>query len=167
MRYRLESPFDNTQYPDSPEAVPGRDAVRLAVVAFQYAEPQVTLTVRAHFQLPLDVTLRYRDPEEAFVLVVHDAAQRDGFVLRTVNTFIEYPAGERDGPNLRGEPPTPFPGRGSLAAETYGGGWISFRLSFASPRPAMRPSVYLYLVLENYVSNVAALDLPDQRVVYP
>jgi hypothetical protein len=38
-------------------------------------------------------------------------------------------------------------------------------VSFQAAPPVHRPSVFLYLVLENYVSNVVGLDLVDCRAI--
>lgn len=157
-------PFDYNEYPDSPPQEVSRAMIKLAVPELAYAEPKVTLLFRATFQVSLDMSNRYRRLGDALALVIHDVDQRSAVSVRTFNSFITY-SEEDSGPNQLAEPPLPFPGRGDPYAAVPAGGWVSTQVTFSTPRPRTRPSVYLYLVLENYVSNVVGLDLLEPRVI--
>lgn len=166
MEITLEAPINFFPTPNSPEAEAGREAIRMAVGGVSFDAGRVQLTASAHAQIPLSVGRRYRRLKDAFVLVVNDVEHADGGVLLLKNDFIEYARGE-DGPNQIEEPELPMPGRGSLSSEGFQGVWLTFTVSFpcATAIPRYRPSAYLYLVLENHVSNVVGLDLIDKKAV--
>jgi hypothetical protein len=113
--------------------------------------------------VPYDVAARYQNVNEAVSLVINDIDQHDGFAVRTFNDFIEW--AEPRGVHARSPPPLPLPPRGDPHAQTYEGGAINGVVTFQAATPIHRPSVFLYLVLENYVSNVVGLDLVDVRPV--
>jgi hypothetical protein len=161
----LEARFSYLGQPESPEIELGKESIRLAVSALSYTQGRVTFKFHARFVFPLEVAERYRHIQEALVLIVHDVDQRDGFAMPTFNDFITYPEGSRDGPNMLTPPALPLPPRGAPVSNHGGGGWVNGAISFASPPPKLRPSIYTYLVLENYVSNVLAFDLVDQKVL--
>jgi hypothetical protein len=52
-----------------------------------------------------------------------------------------------------------------LAANDFRGAYVNGVVSFQGVPPVHRPSVFLYLVLENYVSNVIGLDLVAGRAL--
>jgi hypothetical protein len=167
MEHEPLYPFSYNEDEYSPAIELGRDAIKVATSGFSYDGEEVSLNVHLSYSFPTSLALRYRNVAEALVIVVHDVGQRGGFALRAKNDFvgIHYPPGTRMTPNLVSDPALPIPGRGDLESDSYTGGWASGGFKFASPYPALRPSVYLYVVLENYVSNVIALDLVEQRVL--
>lgn len=167
MDIKLRSPIGFFPGPSSPEVVHGKEAIRIAVTRVSAAAGWVEIDLAATFSLPESVGERYRHLPESFVLVVNDVEQVDGAALRLENAFIEYAPTENDGPNQIREPDLPMPGRGGLQAQGFQGGWINLFAAVSSPVgvPRYRPSVYLYLVLENYVSNVIGLDLVDQKAI--
>ncbi|HZH13607.1 MAG TPA: hypothetical protein VE057_04505 [Archangium sp.] len=156
-------PFSFEESPDSPLLQEGQEPIRLAVTALQYTDGRVELELHATYMLPVDVAMRYGNLNEAWVVVVNDVDQRDGFAVSTFNDFVEF--AEPRGPNLQSPPPLPLAPRGSMQSSGFQGGWVNGAMTFQAAPPAHRPSVYLYMVLENYVSNVVGLDLFDQRVV--
>lgn len=168
MEITLETPINFFPTPNSPELEAGKQAIALGVgdLSFDAGTVQIVGSVRA--QIPLSAATRYRRLKDAFVLVVNDVEQADGGALLLKNDFIEY-AREGEGPNQMDEPALPMPGRGNLEGEGFQGVWLTFTVSFpcAVLIPRYRPSVYLYLVFENYVSNVVGLDLVDKKVVHP
>jgi len=52
-----------------------------------------------------------------------------------------------------------------LSAGKFRGAFVNGVVSFQVVPPIHRPSVFLYLVLENYVSNIIGLDLVAGRAV--
>ena len=167
MEIEPRTPFGFAPHAGSPEIAAGKEAIRLAISRVSFEAGTVELDVSASFLFPDAIASRYRDVEESMVLVVHDIEQADGGALLARNTFIEFPPGERDGPNQLAEPPLPMPGRGSLASEGYQGAWLNVTVAFpcAVAVPRYRPSVYVYLILENYVSNVIGIDLVDKKSI--
>jgi len=151
--------------PDSPPLEPGKESIRLAVPTVQLTGGTVQLDFRASYMLPKEVADRYENFHEAMVLVLNDLDQRDGAALRMFNAFIDFPRQEEPERNMITPPALPLPPRGSLQAEVYRGGWLNGSLSFSAPNPVHRPSVFLHLVLENYVSNSVGLDLIAQAAV--
>ncbi|MCC6552291.1 MAG: hypothetical protein IT372_04615 [Polyangiaceae bacterium] len=165
MDWSLLFPFSYNPDDHSPEVAIGREAIRVAADTLRHDGERVSFHVHIAFMLPSRVALRYRALEEAMVIVVRDVDQRAGLSVRTANTHVRYPPGARDGPNQVSEPALPIPGRGDLASDGYSGGWVSGGIELAAPLPAIRPSIFLHVVLENYVSNVLALDLLDGEVI--
>ncbi|MEP7126474.1 MAG: hypothetical protein ABJE95_36420 [Byssovorax sp.] len=167
MELTLKSPIGFFPDAGSPEVEAGKEAIRLTISRVAFAQGQVEIDLAALFYLPIAVADRYHHVEEALVLVVNDLEQADAGAILMVNTFIEYPAGSRDGPNQIEEPALPMPGRGSLVSEGFRGSWLNVTVGFpcASPIPRYRPSAWVYLVLENYVSNVVGLDLVSKTAV--
>jgi hypothetical protein len=165
VQYVLDNPFSGDMYPDSPDVDVGKECIRLAVPELSFSAGHVSITFRSRYLFPHELADRYQRAGEAMVLVVNDVEQRDGFSVRTSNDFITYPDGVREGPNLLKDPPLPFPGRGDPRSGVHRGGWMSGWVSFGVLTPVLRPSVFLYLILENHVSNVVALDLVDQRAL--
>jgi hypothetical protein len=162
MKYEV-LPFGLTSNPVMPTAEVGKESIRLAVGTLIHSEGQVELEFLANVMLPADVGMRYRSLSEALVLVVNDIDQHDGFAVRTSQDFIRWADG--GSANLISPPALPLPPRGSLKSEGYQGGYASGAVSFQVVPPVHRPSVFLYMVLENYVSNVIGLDLVANRAI--
>ena len=167
MDYRPRYPFSYTESPETPPLEVGRESIRMAVGKLDYAEPDGELTLFLRYSFPTEVWSRYRRFHEALVIVCHDIDQQSGFAQRTQSDFIHihYPPGARDDVNLVAAPPLPLAGRGDPRSDSYSSGFISFGFTFRAPRPRLRPSVFLYAVLENYVSNRLGIDLVDRRVI--
>ena len=106
-------------------------------------------------------------PTGTAISVVTDVEQRDGFALRTVNTeFVKYPPGQ--GPpddNLKSSPDLPLAPHPPASAESLEGGVLNGVIWFETVHPIHRPSAFLYLVLENYLSNTVGLDLIGQKAI--
>jgi hypothetical protein len=167
MNYNIQ-PFDWRQTPQSPPMDPHKESIRLVVTEVRYADHLVQLEFHASFRFPDPVAARYKDLGTALVLVLTDVDNHDGFAVRTIDDFIKYEPGA--GPpedNLKAAPPLPLAPRGDpSAASSYTGGYLNGGIAFESKQdPTHRPSVFLYLVLENFFSNVVGLDLVDQRAV--
>ncbi|WP_342376809.1 hypothetical protein NVS55_36320 [Myxococcus stipitatus] len=162
MKFEAQ-PFGYSHDPASPEVQLGQENIRLVVSTFTVKDGQVELEFHATAMFPFDVGLRYHSLAEGLVLVVNDVDQRDGFTLRTYNDFIRF-ADDRT-VNLTSLPALPLPPRGEPKAASYQGAYVNGVVSFQTVPPVQRPSVFLYLVLENYVSNVVGLDLVTGRAV--
>lgn len=162
MKYEVQ-PFGHRSDPAMPTIEVGKESIKLAVTTLIHSEGRVELEFHAQAVLPVDVAMRYRKLSEALVLVVNDIDQHDGFAVRTYNDFIRW-ADDRT-VNLISPPALPLPPRGSLKSEGYRGGFVNGVVSFQTVPPVHRPSVFLYLVLENYVSNVVGLDLVANRAI--
>jgi hypothetical protein len=156
-------PFGYSHDPASPAVELGKESIRLVVSAFNLSEGQVELEFHATAMFPTGVGMRYRSLGEGLVLVVNDVDQRDGFAIRTYNDFIKFEDDRTD--NLLSPPALPLPPRGMVKAPDYRGAYVNGVVSFQTAPPMHRPSVFLYLVLENYVSNVVGLDLVASRVI--
>jgi len=162
MKYEVQ-PFGYSHHPDMPDVVLGKESIRLTVTEWVCTEGRVELQFHASAMFPDDVANRYLAVEEGLVLVVNDVDQHDGFAVRTYNSFIRF---EQDRTvNLKAPPALPLPPRGSLKSNVFEGGFVNSVVSFQAAPPVHRPSVFLYLVLENYVSNVVVLDLVDCRAI--
>lgn len=162
MKYHAQ-PFGYSSSPDTPTLELGKENIKLAVSKFIYAEGKLELEFHAKAMFPTDVAMRYRSVGEALVLVVNDVDQHDGFAVRTYNSFIRW-ANDRT-VNLTSPPALPLPPRGLVKSQGYRGAFVNGVVSFQVVPPIHRPSVFLYLVLENYVSNVIGLDLVAGRAV--
>jgi len=162
MKYQAQ-PFGYSSGPSTPALELGKESIRLAVSALVHSEGRVELEFHAKAMFPADVGMRYRSLGEALVLVVNDVDQHDGFAVRTYNSFIKW-ADDRTA-NLLSPPALPLPPRGSLVGNDFRGAFLNGVVSFQVVPPIHRPSVFLYLVLENYVSNVIGLDLVAGRAV--
>lgn len=162
MKYEV-SPFGAKRSLDTLNVELGKESIRLAITEFTYAEGQVELEFHALGMFPWDVRGRYRSLNDALVLVVNDVDQHDGFAIRTDQPFIRYVEDRTS--NMSSPPALPLPPRGSLEGNGFQGGKVSGRVSFQVVPPIHRPSVFLYMVLENYVSNVIGLDLVDRRAI--
>jgi hypothetical protein len=162
MKFQAQ-PFGYSSRPATPDLVPGKESIRLAVSGLIHSEGRVELEFNGSVLLPSEVESRYRSVNEGLVLVVNDIDQHDGFAVRTYNSFIKW-ANDRTA-NLVSPPALPLPPRGSLVSQSFGGGFVNGVVSFAVVPPVHRPSVFLYLVLENYVSTVIGLDLVAGRAV--
>lgn len=148
----------------SPPIDEEKESIRLALSNVRLADGWVGLWFHLAFMFPTELALRYRSLGKAMAVMVHDADERRGFGFRTANDFIHIPP-EARGPNVLSDPALPIPPRGTIVSESYRGGWVNGQLSFPVPRPRKKPSVYLYAVLENYVSNVVALDLIEPAIL--
>ena len=167
MNYELQ-PFDWRKCAASPPLEVGKEAIRLVVNEIRYADHRVELEFHASFMIPDRVSQRYRDLNTALVLVLTDVDNRDGFAVRTIDDFIKYSPVE--GPpeeNLKAPPPLPLAARGDPSGDSsYTGSHLNGALSFETTAPPThRPSVFLYLVLENFVSNTVGLDLVGPRAI--
>ena len=163
MKYQAQ-PFGYSEDPATPTVALGEESIKLAVSALVHSEGRVELEFHAKAMFPEDMEARYRSLGEALVLVVNDVDQHDGFAVRTYNDFIKW---EDDRTvNLVSPPALPLPPRGSLkSSEGYSGAYVNGVVSFQVVPPVHRPSVFLYMVLENYVSNVIGLDLVANRAI--
>jgi hypothetical protein len=165
MEYHL-LPLSYEEHPQSPSLETGKENIRLAATQIEYADGQVQVEFHATYLFPPELVSRYRDFNEALVLVVNDIAQQDCFSAKMFNAFMNFGRDMHDGaPNMNTPPPLPLAARGKAEADSYRGGWLNGVVSFPSPRPVHRPSVFMYLTLENYVSNVVGLDLKENRSV--
>jgi hypothetical protein len=162
MKYEVQ-PFGYSTDPTTPEVKLGKESIKLVVSALIHSEGRVELEFHATAMFPVDVEMRYRSLGEALVLVVNDIDQHDGFAVRTYNDFIKW-ADDRT-VNLVSPPALPLPPRGSLVGNDFRGAMVNGVVSFQVVPPIHRPSVFLYLVLENYVSNVIGLDLVANRAI--
>ena len=163
MKYEV-LPFGHRREPLArPTVEVGKESIRLEVSTLIHSEGRVELEFNAGALFPEDVGMRYRSLGEALVLVVNDIDQHDGFAVRTYDDFVRW-VDDRT-VSLISPPALPLPPRGSLKSEGYLGGFASGVVSFQVVPPVHRPSVFLYMVLENYVSNVIGLDLVDGRAI--
>lgn len=166
MRYELQ-PFEQRRSEKSPTVEVGKEAIRLVVNEVRREGQRVDVEFHASFMLPDQVAGRYRDLNSAWVLVVTDVDGRDAFAVRVVDDFIKYEPGA--GPpedNLKAPPPLPLALRGDPAGTSFTGGFLGGAFWFETKTsPVHRPSVFLYLILENFVSNTVGLDLIGQRAV--
>lgn len=162
MKYQAQ-PFGYSEDPATPTLELGKESIKLAVSALNFAEGTVELEFHAAAMFPAGVEQRYRSLGEALVLVVNDIDQHDGFAVRTYNDFIKFEDDRTD--NLVSPPALPLPPRGSLKGSDFRGAYVNGVVSFNVVPPVHRPSVFLYMVLENYVSNVIGLDLVAGRAV--
>jgi hypothetical protein len=167
MDHRPLWPFSYNEDEHTPVVALGSECIRMVLRQLEYDGDRVSFHVHLAFMFPTDVALRYRRPEEAIVLVVRDIDQRAGFAQRTRNDFmhIHYAPGERLSPNCIGDPALPLPGRGDPQADSYRGGYVAGALGFSCPRPALKPSIHVHAILENFVSNRFALDLIDMKII--
>jgi hypothetical protein len=162
MKYEVQ-PFGYSDHPATPTVELGKESIKLAVSALIHAEGRLEFEFHAKAMFPGDMEARYRSLGEALVLVVNDIDQHDGFAVRTYNDFIRW-ADDRSA-NLVTPPALPLPPRGELKGQSYRGAFVNGVVSFQVAPPVHRPSVFLYMVLENYVSNVIGLDLVANRAV--
>ncbi len=162
MKYEVQ-PFGYSHDPASPEIELGKESIKLVVSALVHSEGRVEFEFHAKLMVPANVEMRYHSLGEALVLVVNDVDQRDGFAVRTYNDFIKW-ADDRT-VNLISPPALPLPPRGALNTQDFRGAYVNGVVSLQTVPPIHRPSVYLYLVLENYVSNVVGLDLVANRAI--
>ena len=162
MEYETQ-PFGYSSGPDTPTVALGKESIKIAVNALRYSEGKVEFEFHSLAMFPEAMEARYKSLGEALVLVVNDVDQHDGFAVRTYNSFIKW-AEDRTA-NLISPPALPLPPRGELKSQGYSGAYVNGVVSFQAAPPVHRPSVFLYLVLENYVSNVIGLDLVAGRAV--
>ncbi|HVG58118.1 MAG TPA: hypothetical protein VNA24_06160 [Hyalangium sp.] len=162
MKYHVQ-PFGYSEHPATPTVELGKESIKLAVSALVHSEGRLEFEFHAIAKFPEDMEARYRSLGEALVLVVNDIDQRDGFAVRTYNDFIRW-VDDRMA-NLVTPPALPLPPRGALKARRYSGAYVNGVVSFQVVPPVHRPSVFLYMVLENYVSNVIGLDLLANRAI--
>lgn len=167
MKLTFLEPVAFTVHPGSPEVDEKRQSIRITVRDVAFDGQTASFSLAAAFLFPSDVADRYQNVEEAMVIVVHDIEQADGGSVQTKNTFVVPSPDDPGGPNQISEPPLPMPGKGSVAASGFRGGWLDTKLAFPCTVavPRYRPSVYVYLVLENYFSNVIGLDLIDMKAI--
>jgi hypothetical protein len=162
MKYEAQ-PFGHSSDPATPAVELGKESIKLAVSALICSEGRVELEFHAKAMFPTDMGMRYSSLGEALVLVVNDVDQHDGFAVRTYNSFIKWVNNRTV--NLLSPPALPLPPRGELKSNDFRGAYVNGVVSFQVVPPVHRPSVFLYLVLENYVSNVIGLDLVAGRAV--
>jgi hypothetical protein len=162
MKYEAQ-PFGYSHDPATPTVEVGKESIKLAVSALIFSEGRVELEFHAKAMFPEGMEMRYKSLGEALVLVVNDVDQHDGFAVRTYNSFIRW-VDDRTA-NLISPPALPLPPRGSLKSQDFRGAFVNGVVSFKTVPPVHRPSVFLYLVLENYVSNVIGLDLVACRAI--
>jgi hypothetical protein len=160
-----KKPHTYEKSPLSPELEEGKESLGLALSSLEMSGGHVSVLFHVTYWFPTTVRDRYDRLNEAIHVVFHDLDQQDGFALRTDNDFMTFPKGSRDGPNQLAPPPLPLAPRGDPKGAAYAGGWIHGGATFPAPRPLRRPSVYVHAVLENYVSNVVALDLVEPNII--
>jgi hypothetical protein len=166
MEYTLSKRFDLDELPESPELDPRNEFIKLAVSGLTYDDGQVAFQFHVSYLLPDPMVNRYQYPEEALVLVVNDVDHQDCFAANfTSDAYVPAP-GTRVGSNLTGAPPQVFAPPTEEELKALSGGFVNGHVSFASPRPSSSPSIFAYIVLENYFSNVVGIDLFNQKAVY-
>lgn len=164
MQYEF-LPFSLSKKPTTPVVEAGKESIRIGVSDLSYEGSLVQVDFQVAFLFPSSVADRYDDLAEALVLVVNDVEQGDCIVLKTIDVFTDFGRDNRGEANMRAPAPQPFLPRGSLVADVYRGGSSSGTISFEAPSVADRPTVFIYMVLENYVSNVIGINLHKQHIV--
>jgi hypothetical protein len=149
----------------SPEVDVGSEVIVLSVTDMRYTRPLVEIEFHASFEFPGHVAQRYDKISNGLVLVGTDIDQQDCFALRMVNEFVRSARNAPAGVNLLAPPPLPLAPRGDPQADGWVGGWINGAMSFESERPVHRPNIFLYMVLENYLSNTVGLDLIGSQIL--
>lgn len=165
MKYELQ-PLDGQRSPSSPLIDAGKEAIRLAVSEVRFAARRAELLLHASYMFPDQVVQRYHDLNSAPVVVLTDVDAKEGFAFRALDDFIKYVPGVKPEINLKAPPPLPLAPRGDLSGTSFSGGFLNCSFWFETvAHPVHRPSVFLYLVLENYVSNAVGLDLVAQKAI--
>jgi hypothetical protein len=158
-------PLNYQEDENSPEVDIGSQVIVLSVNEMRYTRPLVEIEFHISFEFPGHMAQRYDQISNALVLVGTDIDQQDCFALRMVNEFVRSARNAPAGVNLLQPPPLPLAPRGDPEAGGYEGGWVNGAMSFESPRPVHRPNIFLYMVLENYVSNTVGLDLIGAQIL--
>jgi hypothetical protein len=166
MQYTISKRFQREDVPESPDLIPGQEFIKLAVSNLGFDDGQVSLKFHVAYMFTDAMAARYQYLDEALVLVVNDVDHQDCFATNfTSDAYVPAP-GTRKGSNLITAPPQGFPPPTQQELDSMSGGWINGYISFDSPRPCTAPSIFIYIVLENYFSNVVGIDLFEKKAVY-
>ena len=166
MQYTISKRFEREEVPESPELNPGQEFIKLAVSNLAFDDGQVSLRFHVAYMFTDALVARYQNLDEGLVLVVNDADHQDCFAANfTSDAYVPAP-GTQTGSNLLTAPPQAFAPPTQQELDSMTGGWINGYIGFDSPRPRTAPSVFMYIVLENYYSNVVGLDLFNKEAVY-
>lgn len=164
MQYRF-LPFSFSKKPTAPVVEEGKESIRIGISDLAYDGTLVQIDFQVEFLFPSSVADRYDVLHEALVLVVNDVEQGDCLAIKTIDSFTNFGRDERGAANMRAPVPLPILPRGNLVSEVYRGGSSSGTLSFEAPGVADRPTIFVYMILENYVSNVIGINLHKQQIV--
>ena len=164
MQYSLSKRLNYNKEEASPEVQVRSEFIKLAVSNLAYSEGSVSFRFHVSTMLPSSLTIRYNWPEEALVLVCNDIDQQDGFSTNFASQLFYRPS--RPSSNLKTPPPLTLPEPTADELVTLSGAWVNGNLSFISPTPKCKPNIFLYIVLENYFSNVVGIDLFDLKCIY-
>ena len=130
----------------------------------------IFLVPRIEFQFHLTYLFTYKfchnyhNIEDTLNLLIHDCEQQDSASIRTKNGFIIYPRGYQYHGNYIDNPP-PIPKDPDIEGEVTDGGWINGKVAFSTILPKQSPSIFVYALLETYVSNVVGIDLLTAKPV--
>jgi hypothetical protein len=136
------------------------EGIKLKISRVTYSIPRVDFYFHLSFRIPGKIAIHYRYIREALNFIVHDAAQEGCGVIRTNINFISHP-----GPNYRVDLP-PLPPNSIANFGDWGtGGWVNGNLAISTILPKQSPSIFVYAVLETYISNVVGIDLTTSKAV--
>jgi hypothetical protein len=166
MQFEISKRFNAEEQPESPEIEPGEEWLKIAVSQLAYGGGRVSFKFHVSYMFTLALFNRYKEVEEGIVLVVNDVNQQDCFSANFTSPAYVPSPGYSMTANLKSKPPLTFPPPSPEEMNDLIGGWVNGEVSFATPAPRFHPSVYLYVVLENYFSNVVALDLLNKEAIY-
>ena len=166
MQFEISKRFIREELPASPEIIPREEFIKLAISSLTYDDGLVSLKFHISYMFPESLALRYQYLNEGLVIVVNDIDQQDCLSTNfTSDAYVPRP-GTRLGSNMISTPALSLPPPSKKELETLYGGWLNGDLSFASPNPRSSPNIFLYIVLENYFSNVVGIDLFDKKAIY-
>jgi hypothetical protein len=165
MQFTISKRFIRDELPLSPEIEPRKEFIKLSAGDLAYADGRVALKFYVSYLFPGSLVQRYRFVDEALVLIVNDLNQQDCFATNfTSSAYVPAP-GMAMSSNLI-DPPQMLAVPDEEELKSLSGGWINGELSFDSPGTLASVSIYLYVVLENYFSNVVGIDLNEKETVY-
>jgi hypothetical protein len=166
MQFEISKRFIREELPASPEIIPREEFIKLAISSLSYDDGLVSLKFHISYMFPDSLALRYQYLDEGLVIVVNDVDQQDCLSTNfTSDAYVPSP-GTQLGSNLITKPPLSLPVPDEEELKSLSGGWVNGDLSFASPNPRSSPNIFLYIVLENYFSNVVGIDLFDKKAIY-
>ena len=166
MEYTISKRFAREDLPESPELSPGEEFIKLAVSNLEADDGRISLNFHVTYMFPDVLMDRYENVDEGLVLVVNDVDHQDCFATNfTSDAYVPGPDTYM-GSNLLTAPPLDFSPPSKEELDSLTGGWINGRISFDSPRPRSAPSIFMYIVLENYFSNTVGIDLFKMKALY-
>ncbi len=170
MEFNISRRFVRDELPLSPKLEPRKEFIKSALSDLVYEDGKVAFKFYISYLFPASLVRRYRSIYEALVLVVNDMNRQDCFATNFASAAYRPAPGMAMVGNLTDPPQTLLPpSRADL--KSLSGGWVSGDLSFDSPGTPGTPgtpasvSIYLYVVLENYFSNVVGIDLSEKEIV--